>query len=140
MALLIDNAGRTPYTQEMLEALRRDQADIQRWQKDSFPQDPVLLYRIELRSLDGVSHGPLFALPKQDLPNLDNTVDAVFFDVIQNDIIQEMAFFGMSVWITKVVMCSFEDVRNYPALTVVDPERRAVRASKVFRGLTGIGV
>lgn len=129
----------TELTDNLPEAIARDLKETQQWQRDSFPQDPVLLYRIDLRSLDGEVHPPLFAVPQQELPNLNTSAVAVFFDVIQGDIIQEMAFFGMSITITKVVMCSFEHVRNYPSLTMVDEDRRAIRSSKVFLGLTGLG-
>jgi len=123
---------------KLSEAVAQQAEETRQWQRDSFPQDPVLLYRINLRSIDGEILPSLFAVPKQDLLNVTHAPEAVFFDVIQGDQIQEMAFFGMSIIITKVVMCSFEDVRNYPTLTMVDEDRRAIRASKVFLGLTGL--
>ena len=124
---------------DIQEALEHEQQETLRWQRESFPQDPVLLYRIDLWTRSGEQLVPLFALPKTELPNMDAVQTSVFFDVVQGDQLVEMAFFGMSVRISKVVFCTFAEVRMYPALTVVDEDRRAVRASKIFLGLTGIG-
>jgi hypothetical protein len=139
MSILDSDEEQRARALRLSEVIAQDAKEVAQWQTDSFPQDPVLLYRIDTCAVNGEMSPSLFALPKPELPNLDNTVEAVFFDIIQGDVVQEVAFFGMSVWITKVVMCSFKDVQHYPSLTVVDEDRRAVRASKVFLGLTGIG-
>lgn len=132
------------------EAVRQREAELRKWQRDTFPQDPVLLYQLmvidrsQLLVVDksgdcGSSMSYYYAIPKDDMPNPDTATTLVFFDVIEQDSIVERAFVGCSIFITKVVFSTIEELLAAPnAPAVFDSERQAYRASKVMLGLLGI--
>lgn len=124
--------------QDNVEQLEKEAKE--KFQRESFPSDPVMLLKIHAKDVDGEEHD-YFAIPK-DYENPSNARELVYFDVIRGDSIFEMAFIGCSVTFTKCVFGSFNDIRNITSLTVIDnlPEfmTRVVRTSKVLRGIPGI--
>jgi hypothetical protein len=124
------------------DSIARAQEDERRrvaqWQNDSFPQDPIMLFGIDLIIDTDKPPRRLFALPISPLPNLDTATEAVFFSVIEGDSLVELTFAGMPIIIRKLTFTSFASVENHVALTVYDEEQRAARASKILMGLPGI--
>jgi len=116
--------------------------DIKQWQKESFPQDPVLLY--QLRVVDKSSNfdnntSYYYAIPNEDIANPDVSSVLVFFDIIEQDTVVERAFVGCSVFITKVVFSSVDELLVAPNAPVVyDSGFNAARGSKVLLSLMGI--
>lgn len=109
---------------------------VAKWQRESFPQDPVLLHELQVTKVDGTLH-VIYALPNDDLLNPATSQKPVYFDCIQGDAVVEKAFLGCTVIITKVVFCSIDDIRA-STLMVHDRDMNAVRASKVLLGLPGV--
>jgi len=122
------------------EAAKQRKVEVRQWQKDTFPQDPVLLYQLQVidkSSENNVSY--YYAIPKDEMANPDTSSTLVFFDIIKQDGVVEQAFVGCSVVITKVVFSSIDELLMAPNAPVVfDGERNAARASKVLLGLLGI--
>jgi len=109
---------------------------VAEFQKASFPIDPVLLYELQITSVDG-RVDVYYAITQDNLLNPERSQELLFFDVIQGDGITEMAFINVSITLRKIVFCNIEEIRS-TTLYVYDQEMAAFRASKVLRGLPGI--
>jgi hypothetical protein len=115
----------------------RYEEEIKQWQRDTFPQDPVLLYQLRVVDKSGEVNY-YYAIPKEDMLNPDFSFSIIFFDIIEQDRVVERAFVGYSIMITKVVFNTVEDLFASPnAPAVFDMEHNAPRASKVLLGLLG---
>ena len=110
--------------------------DIAKFQKDSFPTDPVLLYVLIVTDVSGgvMVH---YAVPDEDMLNPELSQKPVYLDLIQGDALVPTAFVNCSVAIQKKVYGSIDDIRD-TSLMVYDKEMDANRASKVLLGLPGM--
>ena len=106
------------------------------FQKASFPIDPVLLYELQVTSVDGRCD-VYYAVPKEDMLNPEKAQELVWFDIIQGDGLAVMSFVNCSITFRKVVFCNIDEIRP-TTLMVFDQDMTAYRASKVLRGLPGI--
>jgi len=129
-------------SEALLEVAKNRDLETRQWQKDTFPQDPVLLY--QLLVIDKSSNfenntAYYYAIPTDDISNPDASSTLVFFDIIEQDKVVEKAFVGCTVIITKVAFSTIEELLAAPNAPVVfDGEYNAARASKVLLGLLGI--
>jgi hypothetical protein len=109
---------------------------IVKFQKESFPADPVLLYVLIVTHVSGEAV-IFYAIPDDDMLNPELAQKLVYMDLIQEDALVPTAFINCSIAIQKKVFGSIEDIRN-TSLMVYDQEMNAVRASKVLLGLPGM--
>ena len=125
--------------QKLHEKLQAERdANVLKWQKESFPVDPVLLYEVKMVDVSGAVT-IFYALPNEDLLNPSVSPKLIFFDIIELDAVKEVSFINCSLIIKKVVFGTVDSIRD-TSLMVYDYEMGALRPSKVLLGQPGITV